>query len=279
MRIALAANPGSGSDTDRDGIARRLRERDVEVVDAEAPAERLAIAGGDGTVGVAAALAARRGIPLAVLPTGTANDFARALGIPLDLDEAVALAADPEADERTIDLAWLEPANGGERRVFLNAASAGLSPYAAGHADGLKARLGPLAYAVGALRAGFTAPPVACRVRADGEEVFAGKAWSVNVAGTGAFGGGSSVGGADPGDGRLDVVAAPARSRAGLVRLAWGMRTGRLADQSHVSCGRGRRIEVVADDPQTPFNVDGELVEGGSIACTVEPGAVRVVCP
>ena len=83
-------------------------------------------------------------------------------------------------------------------RPFVNVASAGLASVAARRAAPLKPRLGPLAYAVGAVRAAATAAPLRCTVRADGETVYEGAAWQVIVAVTGAFGGGSDVGAADP---------------------------------------------------------------------------------
>lgn len=46
--------------------------------------------GGDGTIGTAARLLAHRDIALGLLPLGTTNNFARTIGIPLDLDQAVA---------------------------------------------------------------------------------------------------------------------------------------------------------------------------------------------
>src|SRR5262245_50959555 len=50
-------------------------------------------AGGDGTIGTVAKRIAGTGLPLGILPLGTSNDTARALGIPLDLDEAIAVIA------------------------------------------------------------------------------------------------------------------------------------------------------------------------------------------
>ena len=134
------------------------------------------------------------------MPTGTANDFARALGVPLDVEAAVALAGRADPARRPVDVALAGD------RAFVNAASAGLSVLAARHAHDLKPRLGPVAYAVGALRAGVTARPVRVRVRVDGEEAFAGEAWQVIVAGTGAFGGGAELEVADQADRRLDVA-------------------------------------------------------------------------
>jgi diacylglycerol kinase family enzyme len=160
-------------------------------------------------------------------------------------------------------------------RPFLNVASLGLSPAAAEHASGLKGALGPLAYTVGALRAGIEAEAVDCTVSCDGAELFAGEAWQVTVACTGAFGGGSSVA-ADPADGRLDVVAIEAESRARLVRHAYGLRAGEIEGQPGVQKVRCATAEIELGGPQ-PFNVDGEIVESGSCRFEVEPTALSVI--
>jgi YegS/Rv2252/BmrU family lipid kinase len=237
---------------------------------AEAP-DRLAVAGGDGSIGPVAVHAAGADLPLAVIPTGTANDFARALDLPLDLQKACTLAA-TETRERPIDLL-----RAGER-PFLNAASAGLSVIAAHGARPLKRPLGPLAYAVGALRAGLTAQPLHCRVTADGDQVFAGAAWQVIVAGTGAFGGGSALDDADPSDRLVDVAVLEAGPRAALIRRAWGMRRGNLTAQPGVHHARGRAIELELP-PRTPFNVDGEVCEVAPARFCTRGERVRVVCP
>jgi diacylglycerol kinase (ATP) len=206
------------------------------------------------------------------VPTGTANDFARALELPGDAYEACALAAAPDAATRTLDLG---DAGG---RPFVNAASAGLAPVAATAARPFKGALGPLAYAVGALRAGATATPLAVRVEVDGAEAFAGRSWQVVVGNTGAFGGGSDIGAGDPGDGALDVAVIPAGRRIALVRRAYAMRAGRLARQDDVVHARGG--EVVVHGHRLEFNVDGEICGCGRPArFGVRPRAVDVVVP
>jgi YegS/Rv2252/BmrU family lipid kinase len=274
--IALLTNPDSGQG-EADEVAEAMRGLEAEVatfgldqIDAAIDAHpvRLAVAGGDGSLGCVAAPAARAGLPIAVVPTGTANDFARALGIPLDTDEAVRLAV--QGDEtRAVDIALMDD------RPFLNVASLGLSPAAAEHASGLKDALGSLAYTAGALRAGFEAAPVRCSVLCDGATLFEGEVWQVTVACTGAFGGGSSVE-ADPADGRLDVVAIEAESRARLVRHAYGLRAGDVEGQPGVHDRRCSTVEIVLEDKQA-FNVDGELVDSGTCRFGVEPRAVSVV--
>jgi YegS/Rv2252/BmrU family lipid kinase len=299
VRLALIANPRSGSARAADRVAEALRERGADVhrtaiddltggepgvldgarvaagvraLRAGGEPDRVVVAGGDGSVGLAARLAGELGVPLAVVPVGTANDFARAVGIPLDVEAACALAADPGAVRRPVELGAVGD------RPFVNAASAGLSVLAARAARPHKRRLGPLAYAVGALKAAATAAPLRCAVRVDGEERFAGPAWQVTVAVTGAFGGGSEIGGTRLDDGRLDVAVVPAGSRLRLARRAYGMRTGRLTAQEDVAHLRGARVELDVPDG-TAFNVDGEICDCVPARFTARPGAFAVVVP
>jgi diacylglycerol kinase family enzyme len=272
----LLANPRSG-DGDAPDVEAELRALGADVVRfsidehesvSGTGAARLVVAGGDGSIGPAAAAAARESIPLAVVAVGTANDFARAFDLPDDLHEACRLAVDPDRTRR-LDLGHMDNV------PFVNAASAGLAPVAAHQAGGLKATLGPLAYGLGALRAGLTASPVSCRVSCDGAEIFSGHAWQVTVACSGAFGAGSSVS-ADPADGLLDVVAIEATSRASLLRRAYGLRAGRVESQPGVASGRGRGVSVEVP-AETRFNVDGELVDAGGGDFEVDPGAFALV--
>lgn len=274
--LALLSNPDSGSG-DAAELAQRLRELGASVQEFEigefdeaacSGAERLVVAGGDGSIAPAAQAAAKHGLPLAVLAAGTANDFARAHDLPLDLDHACALAVSGERIE-PIDIALMDG------RPFLNVASLGLSPAAAEKAHGLKRLLGPLAYLVGAARAGVSAPAVGCQVICDDEQWFSGKVWQLTVACSGAFGGGSAVE-ADPADGRLDMILIEAGSRLRLPLHAFGLRGGGIEKQQGVLKKRCRsaRIEASAG---TAFNVDGELVEAGSVSFEVETQAVDLI--
>jgi diacylglycerol kinase (ATP) len=290
LHVGLVTNAAAGRGTDGERVAALLRAAGARVsvhpfapgggddavarAGAEAVAEgpdRLAVAGGDGSIAPVAVEASRAGLPLAVIPTGTANDFARALELPRDLEGACRLAA-TETRERPVDLL-----RAGER-PFLNAASAGLSVIAAHGARPLKRPLGPLAYAVGALRAGLTARPLPVRVAADGDEVFAGPAWQVIVAGTGAFGGGSELDVADPSDRRVDVAVLEAGPRTALVRHAWGMRRGGLASQPGVHHARARTVALELP-PDTSFNVDGEVCAVAPARFCVRDERVRVIAP
>ena len=295
MRLALVTNAASGKGTDAGDLADLLRragatvsvhpfdtgatangspESAVEAAARDAAAQRpdrLVVAGGDGSIGPVAVTAAADGLPLAVVPTGTANDFARVMEIPLDVGEACALAAGG-GRQRPVDLL-----RAGDR-PFLNAASVGLSVIAAHRARPLKRPLGPLAYAVGALRAGLTAQPLRCRVTVDGREMFGGRAWQVIVAGTGAFGGGSELEEADEADRLVDVAVLQAGPRVTLLKHAWGMRRGGLVAQRGVHNGRGRSVELELP-PDTPFNVDGEVCAVAPLRFTARGERLDVVTP
>jgi len=283
VRLALVVNAGSGGGLETEQVAELLRARgaQVEAFDLDAlldqdpalaaaiaRADRLVVAGGDGTVGLGAVAAREGGAVLAVLPAGTANDFARHAGLPTDLEEAVAVAADPAAPVRPFDL------HRADERPFLNAASCGLSANAAERAAPLKPSLGAAAYAAGAVAAGATGDPERALVTVDGVRRFDGDVWQVIVAGTGAFGGGSELDAADPRDGLLDVAVLEAGPRAALVLRAWGMRAGSLTEQEGVLHLRGARVQV--DGPED-WNVDGEHCTMGPSASFRSDGQVAVL--
>jgi diacylglycerol kinase (ATP) len=278
-RIALVANPRSRRG-DPDAVAERLRAFGAEVehfgVDeaeraAAAGLDRLAVAGGDGSIAPAAAAAGAAGVPVALIPVGTANDFARRMGLPVDLAAACRLAVRGTSLRET-ELGWMAD------RPFVNVASAGLPAPAARTARAWKKPLGALGYAAGALVAGATADPVPVGVECQGGTLFEGEAWQVTVAASGAFGAGARIAEADPHDGALEVVAVAAGPRPGLVALAYRLRSGSLA--SHRKAHRRRCASAVVRVPDgTEWNVDGELVTGGTTRFRGEADAFRLVVP
>ncbi len=288
VHVTLVHNPGSGKGSDAEELATALRDagathvapRAIDTIDDGPPepgTDRVVVAGGDGSIAPVAVWAAGAGVPFAVIPSGTANDFARALELPTGTREAATLAADPSATLRPLELGRAAG------RPFVNAANAGLATHAARAATPLKQKLGPLAYAVGAVRAGISEHPLEVTVRADGEERFRGSAWQVIVAATGAFGGGSTIAPANPDDGILDVMVITAGPRPGLVRRAFGLRRGTLHAQDGVERITGHDIEVVLPAHE-PWNVDGELCDeltddAGKTTFTVEHHAIRAVVP
>jgi YegS/Rv2252/BmrU family lipid kinase len=241
---------------------------DAESLTAELAAEVdvLMVFGGDGTVHeVANGLPVPDGPVIALLPGGTGNDLARAIGIPPDpVAAATELAG---ARPRSLDLLDCGPrrAANGINAGFAAAATEVLSPR-------VKRLLGPAAYLAGGVRAGVNPPTWPARVEVDGR-VVEGEALAVVVGNGGSFGGGRwLIPEADVGDGLLDVLVVPAdTSKADLARhLA---RDNRLpGDLPRL---RGPSATVVTD---MPCRLDGEPAPTpGSV--TVIPAAWRVLAP
>ena len=92
-----------------------LESRIKQAIDAGT--KRVVVAGGDGTIATAAALVAKTGIELAILPGGTLNHFAKDHNIPTDLDEAARIAS--EGIVVGADIAYVNGC------VFLNTSSIG----------------------------------------------------------------------------------------------------------------------------------------------------------
>jgi YegS/Rv2252/BmrU family lipid kinase len=229
----------------------------------------LVVFGGDGTVHEVA-----NGLPLpagadgplvALLPAGTGNDLARALGLPPDpVAAARALAG---GRPRPVDMLDCGP------RRAANGVNAG---FAAAATDVLSRRvkraLGPAAYVAGAVRAGLRPPTWPARVEVDGR-VVDGEALAVVVGNGGSFGGGRwLLPDADVGDGLLDVLVVPAAaSRAKLARALAMDR--RLPDD--LPRLRGPAATVATG---MPCRLDGEPAPTpGSVA--VIPAAWRLLAP
>jgi diacylglycerol kinase (ATP) len=276
--VALVANERSGASNPAlcaerlRSFGAEVRSFDIEEVEDAVGwgADRVVVAGGDGSIAPVAAAAGAADVPLAVVPSGTANDFARQLGLPDSLTAACRLAAHGTRFQ-ALELGWMN-----DERPFVNVASAGLPAPAAQRARSWKDRLGPLAYAAGALSAGLSAKPLTCLVCCDDRELLAGEAWQVTVAASGAFGAGAAVDDADPGDGALDVVAIEAGPRLGLLSLAYRLRSGRVTSHPRAFHARCQEAEVQVPD-RTRFNVDGELVTEGDARFRAEKEAFRLV--
>ena len=145
-------------------------------------------AGGDGTVRACAEALAGSGVPMAIVPLGTANLTARALGVPARSDRAV--EAGFGGRDRTIDLARVEGAGG---TWFAAMAGIGLdAAVVAAAGEQLKRRFGWAAYAAAGMRK-LTTPPHEFTVCLDDAEPLRRRARSVVVANAGLLPGGFTL--------------------------------------------------------------------------------------
>lgn len=244
----------------RDAIERLRGQVDAAVV-----------GGGDGTISAAAPALVGTGIPLGVLPMGTANDLARTLAIPLDLDDACAVLARGRA--HAIDLGMV---NG---HYFFNAAGIGLSGHVTRQLTGArKRRWGALSYARVALAAWRRSEAFSARLRTPSEERFT-RSLQITVGNGRHYGGGMVVAeDAAIDDALLHVYSIQPVPLLRLVSLAPSLRRGshqRFAAVEMLSTGA---LEVTTDRPM-PINADGELVGRTPARFSVVPRALRVLVP
>jgi YegS/Rv2252/BmrU family lipid kinase len=232
----------------------------------------LVAAGGDGTVHAAANLAVPLGLPLGVIPLGTANDFARGLHLPMQVREAARL------------IAWDAPirvdVGAVNQEIFVNAAHLGLGVETAKRTDPqLKKWLGPLAYGMAAVQAWHEAEPLVMELCQDDgcTRVLA----SQLLVGAGMyFGGGNLVGKAAPDSGLLEVIALGGElGPAQALGLAAALKLGTLADLPQALHVRAARLEVKLSRP-AEVNLDGELLAlGQELHFELLPGALAVYAP
>lgn len=233
--------------------------------------------GGDGTAMEAASALANSGIPIGVLPGGTGNLLARALGIPRHVHRAVpALLA------------------GGTRRIDLGvvlghhfAVAAGVGIDAAMVAETprwLKRRLGVLAYTLIATRAALRAVLrrrfFVARVTVDGEALPERKAAAVLFANFGAILDDRLAFGPDIAvdDGVLDCCIFSPRGLGDALRIMWRVTRRDFRPDHAILYRKGTHFRIETD-PVLPLQADGELLGTTPATITVEPLAARLLVP
>lgn len=289
--VLVLANAAAGSVDDEalEAALTVLRKgADVEVVVPEGPDSMSAVVanakgrdivliGGDGSLHGCLAAVAEHGLlgkvgPIGIVPMGTGNDFARAMGLPFDPAAAAEVAL--HGPERAVDL--LLDDQGG---VVVNVAHAGAGAEATALASRVKGVLGTAAYTVGALGAGVKSRGSRLRVTLDGEVVLDGSrpVLMVAVAVGPSIGGGTSVApSARPDDGLVTVVTSTATGPLARAGFALALRRGRHTSRGDVTVAYGTEVTVAAVPDEEVFllNVDGDVGEPRrSCTWTIAPQA------
>jgi diacylglycerol kinase family enzyme len=266
-----------------------------------AGARMVVAAGGDGTVRACAQALAGTQVPLAIVPLGTANLAARALGIPSRIGRSLAIAFG--GHERRIDLAVAGPAAGAAGAGATGGAGAGATggaeatggagelTFAAMAGIGLdaevvaatprllKRRAGWLAYAA-AGAAHLAGPGERFTVRLDDDEPLVRQARCVVVGNAGLLPGGFTLlPQARLDDGLLDVGILAPSGAAGWLRVAHQVLTRSGRGGSQLERHQARRVEIKAEE-ELPREVDGEVITPGrSLTVTLLRRALTVRVP
>lgn len=237
--------------------------------------ELVLLGGGDGSVSSVVDFFAGRDAVLGLLPVGTANDFARTLGIPLDVERACENVLDGRVVEVDLGLAGDD--------YYVNVASVGLGVgVTQALSPVLKRSAGVLAYPVAAVRAFFKHQPFSARLSfpdGDREPVEQGRLLQVAVGNGRFYGGGMAVApDASIDDQSLDVYTIELGRRRDLLGVARYLKSGDFISQESVSHYRTSRV-YLETDPELPVNVDGELAARTPLEFSVSPNALKVVVP
>ena len=229
------------------------------------------IGGGDGTLNSAAAGLVETGLPLAVLPLGTANDFARTIGIPADPHDAARLIL--STTPRPIDLGEV---NG---HLFFNVASVGFSAELAGELSAkAKKRWGKLGYAVIAAQLLARSRVFTAYVEHDGsvEEI---RTMQVSVGNGRHYGGGMTVEqSATADDGHLDFYSLEIDHWWRLLALLPSLRKGTQGKWNDVRAFRTTEVIVKTSKPRM-VNTDGELTTWTPAHFRIREKAIGVFAP
>lgn len=226
---------------DAEGLAREAVAQDVD---------RLVVAGGDGTIGEAVNGLAGAPLPLAVIPTGTANVLAHEVGLPRGVRDLAQIIVDGEPTRIAPGIV-----NG---RRFVMMSSVGLDAEVVDQIDpDAKRRFGKWAYVGTGLSRLMVRRPVRYGVEIDGAAHDAG---AVIVAKGRCYGGGFVVAPrADLGAPSFDVVLARRGDRRGLLCYAAALPVGLLPRWRGIETIRAERVAITGPHG-APVQADGDII-------------------
>lgn len=292
MKSRLIVNPVSGADAAPDLLPvlnEALRDAfgEVDIVMtvakgdaarlAEAAAragyERLFVAGGDGTLnevlnGVAAVEGALGRVTFGLVPLGTGNDFANALGLPEDVAGAVEILARGRTIE--VDVGVLN------ERHFVNVSAGGFIAEVSDAVNPqLKTLAGKFAYIIGGAQVLLEYEPVAARVETDGDGGREVALQMFAVCNSRLVGGGRLIAPrALVDDGAFDVCLVETMSTLEFVGLLSSVSAGDHIEDERVEYFRARSLDI-AFDRAIKVNTDGEVLETDRCRYRIMPRAAR----
>ena len=229
------------------------------------------IAGGDGTLNFAVEALVETGLPLAILPLGTANDLAKTLGIPFNIEAACQAIA--SGKQHYIDLGCV---NG---KYFFNVASIGLSVEIARKlTKEVKLRWGVFAYAITALRTLLKSKLFNAEIRFEGRSETV-KTLQIAIGNGRHYGGGMTIAhDATIDDQRLDLYSLEIKHCWQLIGLVPALQFGKYEETFGIRALSGSEIEIFTTQAY-PINTDGEVTSYTPAHFRVIPHALTVIIP
>jgi diacylglycerol kinase (ATP) len=252
----------------------RLPETIRDILEDGSEYRVLILGGGDGSVSSVVDFLAHRDVTLGLLPLGTANDFARTLEIPGDIEQACQTIAHGKVVDVDLGLA--------RDNYYVNVASTGLSVKVTQALSSRLKKIGALAYPMAAIRAFFEHEPFSARLTfpdGDQEPVEYGRLLHLAV-GNGRFYGGGIVVAPEASidDRRLDVLAIELGRPRTLLGVARYLKSADFIRMEGVHHHRTERVRLETD-PELPINIDGEVVTSTPQDFAVDHNALKVIVP
>jgi YegS/Rv2252/BmrU family lipid kinase len=236
----------------------------------EGGAEMVIVGGGDGSLSSSVDLLVGHDVAFALLPLGTANSFARSLGIPLDLDGAVKVIA--TGKRRRVDLGMID----GD--YYANCAAIGISPLIGETIPhGLKKWLGRPGYLAWALFQLTRFRPFKL-ILGEGADAETIDALEVRIANGSFHGGTELIDEASVDSGVIVVQAVIGKSRAKLL-WSWLLSVLRLRGRKFTTREYSGRALRIATDPPLPISIDGEVLARTPVVAKVARGVIEVAAP
>lgn len=294
QHIAVLTNPFAGKGRggrEAEAAIAHLRSRGADhrvyvgessasslLLTAEALAEEpraLVVVGGDGTLSGILDLVCAAAVPVVLVPAGTGNDLARALGLPRrDPVAAVELAL--TGVPRAIDVGEIRTAE--RSSSFLTIAALGFDAKVSDRTNRLRWPHGVLRYYLALLIELFRLRPLDFVVSIDGGAALQSPGTLVAVGNTESYGGGMPLcRGAEPDDGLLDVVHVRPLTRARLLRLFPLLLRGTHLTRREVTHRQVTSVTVSA--PGLVVYADGERLGEDECTIGVRPAALTVLVP
>jgi diacylglycerol kinase (ATP) len=233
--------------------------------------DRVVVAGGDGSINQAVQVLVEVGLPLGIIPAGTGNNLARTVGLPLDLEGAIAVAGG--SHRRPVDLGRV---NG---RWFCTTASIGLSVQITEElSPESKRRWGPIAYGLTAMRVLRRSHPFHADVSWEGGTRHT-RSVQIVVGNGRHYGAALTVApDATIDDARLDFYSLEVSHWWELLKVAPFLKWGTHVHRREVEALRAKVFEIRTRRPM-PIDVDGELGPETPGRFEVVPRAIEVFTP
>jgi diacylglycerol kinase (ATP) len=234
--------------------------------------------GGDGTVRSVAQALAGTGVAMGLVPMGTGNLLAKAVGVPTEAAAATRVAL--SGDDRTIDVGRIRVDEDEEERVFLVMAGTGLDAVVMENTgEALKARVGRLAYFISGFRAMF-GPQTRVTVAFDGAPAVRRRSRTVVVGNIGTLIGGLVLmPEATFDDGVLDIVNIAPKGLAGWVAVVLRVISRRRRGHQRIEHWQATSVVITTEAPQAA-QIDGDPIgEVSVLSLRVDPGVLVVRIP